>query len=276
MNLFTSLPGWTARVVRPVMLASLLSAGALTAHPAVAQDTKTADATAYTMKKRVFKTGEVNRYKFAVKNQMAGQDITVNMVFKETTKDAKPSGEFTILNEFESALANIGGMEQDLSSYLPTITVMRDKDGKLTNKTEGGNEQANAQISSMMEQLSTMQEAYLPKTPVKVGDKWKVSVTTPGPTGGTNRAVGEATLIGTEIVSGVKSLKLKVIADVDNKEGDIKAHTESTMNIDPDSGKLLKMSAKVDGTTAGNKVGQELEMTLVPTEKKADTAPDKK
>jgi hypothetical protein len=275
MNLFAPLPGWTARVVRSVVLATLLSGGALAAHPAVAQDTKAADVAAYTMKKRVFTTGEVNRYKLAMKVQTGGQDITVNMAFKETIKDAKPSGEFTILNEFESAMANIGGMEQDISTFLPTITVMRDKDGKLSNKTEGGNEQASAQISTMMQQLSTMQEPYLPKNPVKVGDKWKISVTAPGPAGGTNKTEGEATLIGTEVVSGVKSLKLKVVADVDNKEKDTKAHTESTLNLDPDSGKLLKMTTKLDGTAEGSKIGQEMEISLVPADKKADPA-DKK
>lgn len=269
MNTFASLSVRISRLTRATLLASAFAAGACIAYPALAQDTKAADTTAYTLAKRVFKTGDVNRYKLGMKVHLGDMESIVNLLFRETIQDAKPGGEFTALNQFETASANIGGSEQDLMAFLPTVTVMRDKAGKLTNKTEGGIDAASAQISGMMQSLSTMQEAYLPKTPVKFGDKWKVSVSTTGPAGGAQKSAGEATLVGTEIIGGVKSYKLKVIAEVDNKEQDVKAHTESTMNLDPDSGKLLKMLSKVDGTAGGMKVSQELELNLVPTEKAA-------
>jgi hypothetical protein len=268
LNRMTNLPAECGRLFCSALIASALAAATLPANPAFAQDAKAPDTTEYTLKKRVFKTGDVNRYKLAMKNHIGEQEILLNILFKETTKDSKPTGEFTLVNQFESAVVNVGGNEQDISSLLPVVTVLRDKAGKLTTKTEGGNEQASAQISSMMQSLSTMQEAYLPKNPIKVGDKWKVSVSTPGPAGGTTKTDGEATLVGSEIVGGVKSLKLKVISDVDNAASSVKAHSESTMNIDPDSGKLLKMLAKIDGTAAGMKMTQELEMTSLPPDKK--------
>jgi hypothetical protein len=119
----------------------------------------------------------------------------------------------------------------------------------------------------MMQSLSTLQEAYLPKDAVKVGDKWKVSVKTPGASGATTSADGEATLVGTEMLAGVKSLKVKIVSDIDNKTADVKAHSESIMNIDPDSGRLVKMMAKVDGTAKGAKMQQELNIALVPGDK---------
>ncbi len=265
MNVFASLPPGTCRLARTALLASALAAGSCVALPVLAQDTKPAEAV--TIVKRMFKTGDVNRYKLGMKVNYGGMATVISLLFKETTQDAKPTGEFTLVNQFESAMASIGGNETDISSFLPIVTVMRDKDGKLSNKTEGGIDAAGAQISGMMQSLSTLQEAYLPKNPVKVGDKWKVSVTNPGPTGAT-KSEGEATLIGTEMIGGVKSIKLKVTSEVDNKADEIKAHTESTMNLDPDSGKLLKMLSKVDGTTKGMKVSQELDLSLVPADKK--------
>src|ERR1051326_5352364 len=155
--------------------------------------------------------GNLNRYKVRMKIHLAQLDTSLSMLFKETVKEAKPSGEFTVLTQFESASANAGGMEQDLLPLLPTITVMRDKAGKISAKTEGGLEQISSQITPMFQGLSTMQDSYVPKNPVKVGDKWKVTATTPSPTGGETKSEGEATLVGTEIVGGIKSLKVKVL-----------------------------------------------------------------
>lgn len=267
MNPFQNVAVSAKRVAGPLALA-LAIGGAFAAGPARAQDTNTSDTSEYTLKKRVFTAGDVNRYRLAMKVHSGDQDSTVNLQFKETTKEAKPSGEFTLLNQFESAVATIGGTEQDIVSFLPMVTVIRDKGGKLSTKTEGGNEQAASQISSVMQSISTMQEAYLPKKPVKIGDTWKVSVATPGPDGATTKTEGDATLVGTEVVSGIKSVKLKVIADVNNKGSDVKGHTESVMNLDPASGKLVKMSAKVDGTAMGMKITQEIEVSLLAPDSK--------
>ncbi len=258
-------PVWSGRLVIST-LATSAALGSFAASPVYARTQ--ADPSAYTLKKRAFKTGDINRYKFTVKIHIAEMDTVIRMLFKETTKEAKPDGEFTLLNQFESAVVTAAGTEQDISTFLPTITVIRDKDGKLSNKTEGGNEQAAAQMSTMIQSLSTAQDAYVPKGPVKVGDKWKVSVSMPGPTGGTNKSEGEATLVGIEAVDGVKSLKIMITSDVDNKEAGLKARSESTMNIDPDNGKLLKMTAKADGTVGGMKMTQDIEMVLAPQDKK--------
>ena len=63
MNTFASLSVRISRLTRATLLASAFAAGACIAYPALAQDTKAADTTAYTLAKRVFKTGDVNRYK---------------------------------------------------------------------------------------------------------------------------------------------------------------------------------------------------------------------
>ena len=273
MKFCDSIAALAYRRLAPALYASVLAGGLLAPCAVRADDAKADPSVANTLKKRIFKTGDVNHYKLSMKSQVAGADNSVTITFKETTKDAKADGQFTLLDEFESAMANIMGADQDISSFLPTITVVRDKDGKLSNKTEGGIEQAAAQISPVMQQIATIQEAFLPKTPVKVGDKWKVTVTAPGPDGAGAKHDGEATLLGTEVIGGIKSVKLKVSSDVD--ANDAKVHNESLLNLDPETGKLLKISAKVDGTSGGMKITQELEMSLVPAEKKAD-APDKK
>ena len=268
--MLASRPNSIEQLLRPAIAASALILTLCAAHLAGAQDVKPADTATYTLSQRLFKAGDVSRYKLT----MRGQDSSVNLQYKETTKEAGVGGTFTLLDQFESATANVGGTEQDFSAFLPTITITRDKAGKLTSKAEGGAEQASAQISAMLQSFATMQNAYLPKTPVKVGDTWKVTSSTPGPTGGAVTSKGDATLIGTEVIFGVKSVKIKIVGDVDTKEGDIKAHSEALLNLVPETGKLLKMTTKVDGTTKGMKVSQELEMTLLPADKAA--VPEKK
>ncbi|HLJ55223.1 MAG TPA: hypothetical protein VKT77_09295 [Chthonomonadaceae bacterium] len=263
MNFFATLPARSCRIARAALLAAALAASGALARPAAAQDAKAVAPDDVSMVKRVFKTGDVNHYRVELKANIGGVDQTVSLQFKETTKDAKPSGEFTLVNQFESA--SIGGM--DILQAVPIVTVMRDTAGKLSNKTEGGLDAVASQISGLMEGISTLQDAYVPKTHVKMGDKWSVLVTTSSQGGSPTKSKGEATLVGTEIVGGVKSLRLKVTSDVDNKDADVKAHSDSVLNVDPATGKLLKMVAKVDGMAGGMKLVQEMELSLVPPDK---------
>jgi predicted RNA-binding protein with TRAM domain len=240
--------------------------------PAEAASRSAAPEDTVTVNKRVFKVGEVSRYKLDVKATIDGKEAaTVSLKFKVTTKSAKPNGEFTIVNQIESATSVSDGKEQDISAFMPTVTVSRDKSGKLSNKSEGGNPQAAEQIASLLQALATINEAYIPKDPVKVGDKWKILINTPGPGGsGATKAEGEATFADTETVLGTKSVKLKVVTDIVTENSEDKTHSVSTMNIDPVSGKLLKVSAKADGTSMGMKMVRELELTPLPADAKTE------
>jgi predicted RNA-binding protein with TRAM domain len=256
------------------LIASTLPGVAISADAASPRSRFAALEDTYTLSKRVFKAGEVSRYKLDVKANIDGKDAaTVSLTFKVTTRSVKPNGEFTLVNQIETATSTMDGKEQDISAFMPTVTVSRDKAGKVSSKSEGGNPQAAEQIASLLQALATIHDAYIPKDPVKLGDKWKVSINTPGTDGsGATKAEGEATFADTEVLMGVKSIKLKVITDIVTENSDDKTHSVSTLNIDPASGKLLKVSAKADGTSMGMKMIRQLELFPLPADAKAQPA----
>ena len=269
MNRHQNFTGLVAGLALAGFMVSTLTGAAAHGAAAALRNRRAAVEDTYTLSKRVFKVGDVSRYKLNVKANIDGKDAaTVSLTFKVTTKSAKPSGEFTLVNEIETATSTNEGKEQDISAFMPVVTVSRDKAGKVINKSEGGNPQAAEQIANLLQALATINDAYLPKDPVKIGDKWKVAITNPGNGGGATKAVGEATFADTETLMGIKSVKLKVVTDLVTENADEKSHSVSTLNIDPVSGKLLKVSAKAEGTSMGTKMVRELELTPLPADTK--------
>jgi len=243
----------------------LLVVGCCLSAVALAQDAASKDVTPYTLAKRVYKSGEIGHFKITMNIHSGEMNSKVDLRWKETTKDTKPSGEFTLLAEFETAVAKSGEMEQDIISALPVVTVMRDKAGKVTNKTQGGIDPVSGQFATLIQSLVTVTDTFAPPGPVKIGDKWKVTGTGFGASG--VKSTGEATLAGTEVIDGLKTVKLTVATNVDNKADDIKAHSDTIVNIDPATGKLVRMSAKLQGTTKGTKLMQDFELGRVTSDK---------
>lgn len=279
MSWFAPLTRAARYAVAPVVFASAFVGGLsvnLTASAQAAQTTaapQTPDAGSYTLKKRVFTVGESNRFRVAGKAQMNGMPLEFTMVFKELTKSAKPTGEFTILTQFESAVANIAGAEQDISAFMPVVTTARDKDGKYTVKTDGGLEQVNDIVGPLPQRFATIADNFLPEKPVKVGDTWPVKAEAPSLDGGVTKTEGDATLVGLEVLNGVKSLKIKVSAKVIAKDDQKPGEAESLLFIDAATNKLLKFTSTVTTYVKGEKVPGEMQITALAAkdEKKPDT-----
>jgi hypothetical protein len=211
---------------------------------------------------RVFKAGDVDLYKMKItqKASLGGQDVDIkmNLEMKETTKSVGDSGQVTVTEEYTKANANIGGQDMDLAQMMPKITLKKDKAGQVEVSTEGGQEPAVGQISSMAKKMMQSQAAQLPTKPVKIGDTWTNDVT-----GLSEEADAKTkmtmTLEGIETINGIKTLKLKSVSDTTGgTQSSTKMHAESTMYLDAISGKPVKLTSKADGTVSGSKFSSEM------------------
>jgi len=258
------------------------SAHAQDAKPDAKQDEKTY------MLARVYKVKDVSKYKFAVTStinspQLGGMvDIILDMALRETVKDVKSNGDAIIINEFDSASFKMGpnAMETDITAFLPTITSTIDKSGKAVDVVvDGGNPQFTTGPGSAMFK-SFQQQNFFPGKPVKVGDTWKIDLDIKGGP----KATGNATLVGTETINGLQTVKIKVVTDSEltqdnpetpNKPVTIKSHAETVGNYEISTGRIVKVNTKT--TADGGVVGKtDVLMTLITdTKTPAKKAGDK-
>jgi hypothetical protein len=218
----------------------------------------------YTLQ-RVFKAGDVDRYRITVNQKANGpqsdnKDYQIKMVLviKETTKTVGDSGEVTAVEEYTKADGTFGGQDMDMMQMMPKLTVTKDKAGKIDVTAEGGQEPLVQKMSDMAKSMMQSQAAMIPAKPVKVGDTWNVEL--PGVTPGEDTMTKfTVKLDGIEVVDGAKTLRLKTITDTTGgPQSDTKMHGEGTMYVDAASGKLIKMASKVDGTAKGSKINSEV------------------
>ncbi|MCW3096103.1 MAG: hypothetical protein JWL77_1721 [Chthonomonadaceae bacterium] len=231
--------------------------------PVRAERRDTKDDTTYTLK-RIYKTGEMDRYRLTTKINMDSPggggpiDVTTLMLMKDSTKEAKEDGSLTSISEFESASVTFNGMDLDITTMMPKVITTRDKNGKSNVKMEGGNEQVTSQIGDQLKQFTTAAaSAFLPPKPVKVGDTWDMMSDPSVPKD--QKINGKVTLVSVDTVKGKKVAKLKTVSDV-TSGADTKIHTEATTLIDVETGKPLNATTKTSGNTNGSPVN--IEMTL--------------
>lgn len=110
---------------------------------------------------------------------------------------------------------------------------------------------------------------YFPKTPVKIGDTWKVDFT-PSLDAQTKMHVAvDVTFVGVETMRGIKCVKLKVSSDTSaNDATGVKIHTDQMCYINPSNGKLIHTSSKGDGGFGDSKMTMEMNCDLLPAEAK--------
>ncbi len=260
-----------------IAIASLLFAGTVATNAVHAQDKPTAvvqqadpDSKTYLLK-RIYKKGEINRYKFSVNTTMTPPgsteaiQIVMKMTAKETVKSADADGSYSVTQKFESAVMNTLGMDRDITSSLPVTTTTRDKDGKTTMKSEGGDPQAAQQIASMGG-YSELAEKSIPKKPVKIGEEWETRSKLPAPDGsGDMEVTSTSKLVGKEILDGVKALKISTKATF---SGTADATMEIIMFLEEKTGKPLKYTMDSDLEAQGIPMKMKVTMKIVVPEAK--------
>ena len=258
-------------------ITSLLFAGTVATNAAHAQEKATAvmqkadaDSKTYLLK-RVFKKGEINRYKFSMNMTMTppGSTDAIQIVMKatskETVKSAEADGAYSVTTQFESMVMNIQGMERDMTSSLPITTKKRDKDGKITTKSEGGDPQSAQQFASMGA-YSELAEKAFPSKAVKIGEEWETHSKLPSPDGsGEVEVISTSKLVGKEILDGVKALKISTKVKT---SGIADSTQESVIFIEEVTGKPLKMTLDSDIEAQGIPMKIKMTMKVVVPEAK--------
>jgi hypothetical protein len=231
------------------------------------------DKTAYTIK-RIYKTGEVDRYRLGFKMEMDNPESPVKtngvMVMKETTKEAADDGSSTVITEFDHAVMTVEGMDMDITSSLPKITVKRDRNGKTDVKSEGGAEavaDGEADSSDQFREFADLSVGFLPLKPVKVGESWEGKATGFGPTD--PNAKGKVTLVSVETVKGIKVGKIKAVIDMVDEMNN-KVHSETLFLIDMATGKTLDLISKLTGDTPEGKISVEVTTKMLDPNDKGD------
>lgn len=248
-------------------LSAALCSGAL-AFPALAAAPQAAGNQEYTVR-LAYKTGEINRYRWIIEAKINDpQDgkekpLFFRMIVKETTKEVKPDGAAVLESDFEETYIKLGDVERDASAEIAgRITQTRDPLGRvLEGKVEGGNSLV-AGASGGETMFSQTAMAFYPPRPVKMGETWKIEIEPKNPKFQHYKMTGTGTLLGTETVDNVKTLKIKAVTDTagDAKSG-LKLHFEGVGNIDPTSGKLLRINGASEGFAGlpgSNQIRQEL------------------
>ncbi len=250
-------------------IASLLFVGTVGTNAAHAQEKPTElvqqaepDSKTYLIK-RVYKKGEVNRYKYSMNMTMTPPgstdaiQIVMKMTAKVTVKSADADGSYSVIQQFESMVMNMLGMDRDMTSSLPVTTTTRDKDGKITTKSEGGDPQAVQQFASMRS-YTELAEKAIPKKPVKIGEEWEIHSKLPAPDGsGEVEVVSTSKLVGKEILDGVKALKISTKVKT---SGIADSTQESVIFIEEATGKPLKMT--MDSDIEAHGVPMKMKMTM--------------
>lgn len=228
------------------------------------------DTTAYTIK-RVYKAGEVDRYKLTMKMTGDGLegplDITSTLITKETTKEADDDGSYTVLFEIEKMTNTAEGMDMDVTDMLPKITMKRDKNGKKSVKTEGGAEDFTAGQDEEIKQFTEFSAAFLPGKPVKIGQSWEVDASAFGDAKKTKK--GKATLVSVETVKGVKLGKIRSEGDEIDEENR-KMHSDIVLLIDMATGKTVSFTATGEGDALEGKVRMVMTMKMLGANEKTD------
>jgi hypothetical protein len=191
----------------------------------------------YTLK-RVYKVGEVDRYKmsFVIEGMLKAE---VNLVIKETTKALK-DGVATVETTIESGKISFNGQEQPFPQAGQTSSVNIDtKTGKVVS-TEGNTGGPLSRLSGLTKNLG------IPDRPVKIGEEIKFD----SPSGdGKEKVTGTLKVASLESKSAdvpTETVKLVASVNLPTEQGE-KLHVDATAFVEPGTGKQLKLEGDVTG-----------------------------
>jgi hypothetical protein len=218
-----------------------LCALSATSVPAVADDSY--------MLKRVYKSGDIDKYKTVINVDGQGGAIKVDItiVTTETVKDVKPDGTVTLETVINSGTLSFGGNEMPLPGVntAPVLTTF-DKNGKPVEKPGAPKRDKSA---AMM--MSATRPSFAPDKAMKIGDEWKFDNSKTADAKTDPIARGTVTVMGLEKAGAdvaVDTVKVKIVTDT-TVPGDtpVKAHMDGNALIEPGTGKTLMATGTVTG-----------------------------
>jgi hypothetical protein len=199
----------------------------------------------YTLKLQV-KEGDTFKYRFTM--EMTFGDTSAIVTMNITNKVVKVDADGNVVMESSSSdgMVKFGDQEMPIPASPATKTTF--KPNGMPVKVEGGTDSANAL------RMARLNNHFFPDKAVKVGDKWSAEMKGEG---NLPPLKGEYELVAKEKVGDIDTLKIKfTIQEVANKkEGDApnmldNANISGHVWIDPKTGMLVRMNAKVKGMPA--------------------------
>ena len=225
---------------------------------------------------RTYKANDSRHYKQTIKTSVAGMDIVLTAVNKETVKEIKQTGDAVIVRENESTKMELNGSPQDAPTN-PPVTFTYDKSGKLVDYKSGN---AGGFFDPGVEQLLAIAHNILmPDKAVKKDDKWENELDDPAVKN--KKMTLKGAFLGTEKRDGKDLWKVKqsLEAPIDDAGG--KATFEITALLDPADGQVVHAEGAVKDlpttqvgaiswTEEGDVVKPDADKKVAETDKKAD------
>jgi hypothetical protein len=180
--------------------------------------------------KRVIKVGDSAKYhlKATLEGAQFG-DAELNATVTEKVTKLADSGDYELQSTMSDGKVTVGGQEMEIPSQDATVTTYNALGQALSIKDPSGDP------NSM--RLAHLQSLIFPKTPVKVGDSWTVTIKKDDK--GSVDAEGTYKVEGTEKVGDYDTLKIS--GNYKETGGDTPASSTGTYWINIKDGTLVKL-----------------------------------
>lgn len=192
--------------------------------------------------RRVYRTGDQDRYRMTTAIQGEGIDVKTTLVIVEKVKDVKPDGTAIVMTTIESGTMEVNGQVTPFPGNGQTVTTTVDRNGRVV-KREG--------LAGALDDILASGSAALPDRQVRIGERIKVET----PLGaGKDVAKGIVTIdvVGKEKPGADLPVETIKVTTATTKPAATPEAEPITITgaayIEPGTGKVLKMVGTVKGT----------------------------
>jgi hypothetical protein len=211
--------------------------------------------------KRVFKAGEVDKYKTVITLVSPDKAFTdgplkldITIIARETVKEVKKDGSAVVELRVESATVKTGDKEGPFPGGIPEpVVTTYDKSGNVVN----GKGKKSDEGGLALKLVSMTRPDILNDKSLKIGEEWKFDTSKSADAKSQPFTKGALTLVGPEKSGAdvpVDTMKVKIITDMVNMdavvpEGESRpvTHLDGSALIETETGKILMITGKITG-----------------------------
>jgi hypothetical protein len=192
--------------------------------------------------RRVYKAGDVDRYRMTMVVVGEGLRVTTDLIVTERVKEVKPDGTATVLTTIESGTMDYNGRVSPFPMNGQTVASTVDRNGRVL-KREGA--------AGALDDALGAASAGLPDRPVRIGEQIRLE-TPPDDDKSSDRAVVTLTVVGKEKRGGdLSSDAIRVNTSATRRvltpDGPQSVTITGTAYIECGAGKTLKIEGTVKG-----------------------------
>ncbi len=199
---------------------------------------------------RVYKSGDVDKYRTKVKVEGTKGTIEINLVTTDTVKDVKSDGSYVIQTKIDSGTLTIGESTNPFAGVGQTISTTFDRTGKMQ-KTDSA---SSGRGGGVAELIGITRLNFTSTDGLKMGETRKFELALGE--SGSQKAVGSIKVVklekpGNEVK--VESVKVQTTAVVSGKTtpGEKPVRLDTTSLVDPKSAVVYKLTGSVSDLPLG-------------------------